>query len=103
MSRTPPPGVNLRSRDRSPAPGPHSSVRFLRCQRLHRRLKVHAHDAATGHYLACGWRLTAYDLARANELRYQSAQENVFACERGGLKRDIGNFGKWKWIIVRES
>ena len=60
------------------------------------RYQVHAHDAATGHYLACDWRLTVYErilLARARELRYQSAQEDFFACELGGLKHDIGNFG----------
>ena len=63
---------------------------------------MHAHDAATGHYLACGWRLTVYDLARANELRYQSAQEDLFACELGRIKHDIGNCGQWKWIVARE-
>lgn len=45
------------------------------CQRLRRLTlyQVHAHDTATGHYIACDWRLTVYErilLARARELRY---------------------------------
>src|SRR6516162_9800941 len=71
----------------------------LRCLALD---QVHVHDAATRHDLACDRRLTVHDLARARELRYQSAQENLFACELGGLVHDIGDFGQWKWIIVRE-
>ena len=66
---------------------------------------MHGHDAATGHYLACDWRLTVYDrrlLGRARELRYQSAHDNLFAWGLGRLEQDIGNFGQWKWIIVRE-
>jgi hypothetical protein len=67
--------------------------------------QVHGDDATTGHYLACDWRLTVYErilLARARELRYQSARKDVFARELGGLEGDIGNFGQWEWIIVRE-
>jgi hypothetical protein len=74
----------------------------LRCLTLY---QVHGHDAATGHYLACDWRLTVYDrrlLGRARELRYQSAHDDVFACEVGVFTHDIGNFGQRKWIVVRE-
>ena len=71
----------------------------LRCFVLY---QVHAHDAATRHYLACDWSLTVYDLARARELRCQAAQEDVFACELGWLIHDIGNFAQWKWIVVRK-
>src|SRR5512146_920733 len=79
-----------------------------RAPRALRRLtlyQVHAHDAATSHDLASDGRLAVYErilLARARDLRHQSAQEHVFACEPGGLKHDIGHFGERKWIVVRE-
>src|SRR5215469_16458482 len=80
----------------------HEASNVLRCLTLY---QVHAHDAATGHNLSCDWRLTVYErilLARAREVRYQSAREDVVACDLGGLINDVGNFGQWKWIIVRE-